>query len=344
MGTGVIKRQTLLMAAIALSGIMALGVMTGCGSSSSSTSNDQSSGTQADQSSQSESTAQTETSQTAPVSEGTAQHPVIFTVNAPNYDGATCTRIPLAIVGTQTDGTAVSQTAYIDGQGKGLDLAAGTYTATVIASPLLADGSLYNLPVNNVISIVIPDNLAKDESYTVSSDSPIAFTVCDAASVTDDQIAAAYNAAAADSESASKADSLRDTATAHRDTALQARTDDEFIHVDSDYFYFDIPGSWGGSTVVTERIDGQTVYHVDDPDGTALLYIGIDGSQSKFDMTYCTVLQEGTTAAGEKVTMVYYDVARAKAADKVDDDKVTEVNTYLTSSAEDLLKASFQTK
>ena len=76
-----------------------------------------------------------------------------MTVVAPGYTEGS-TRIPLHVVGTNLDGEVVDQTAYVVGTGAGLQLAQGDYQATVEASPILEDGSLYEVP-NTVINVSV---------------------------------------------------------------------------------------------------------------------------------------------------------------------------------------------
>lgn len=140
-----------------------------------------------------------------------------FTIQADGYtadDGP----IPLHIIGTDLDGNAVDTTAYIAADGTGTELSAGSYTASVAASPLMQDGSLYAVPdASHALRIPESDDEMPEE---VTSDQPIALTKLDASAETDELIDAAYQAAIA-----SGMDSGKDSA--YQQAAKQKRTDAE---------------------------------------------------------------------------------------------------------------------
>lgn len=140
-----------------------------------------------------------------------------FTIQADGYtadDGP----IPLHIIGTDLDGNAVDTTAYIAADGTGTELSAGSYTASVAASPLMQDGSLYAVPdASHALRIPESDDETPEE---VTPDQPIALTKLDASAETDELIDAAYQAAIASGMDSGKA-------SVYQQAAKQKRTDAE---------------------------------------------------------------------------------------------------------------------
>ena len=149
-----------------------------------------------------------------------------MTVVAPGYTEGS-TRIPLHVVGTNLDGEVVDQTAYVVGTGAGLQLAQGDYQATVEASPILEDGSLYEVP-NTVIHVSVHEaggdqaQAATGEAIATAVDKPLELEPADPAAVTDQMIADAREAAGGDDWSVDNAEFLAQKATQKRDAAVKA--------------------------------------------------------------------------------------------------------------------------
>lgn len=164
-----------------------------------------------------------------------AERQVSIKVEAPNYSND-ATRIPLHVTGADADGKSVDKTVYVDADGGGLSLSPGTYEATVEASPILADGSIYQVPEDPVTISVpssgpietlasVPETIQNNGGGADSADDSgavIQLTPTDPAYVTDEQIAAAVDAASKDPNDNGKAQTLSQTATAKRDEALAA--------------------------------------------------------------------------------------------------------------------------
>ena len=168
-----------------------------------------------------------------------AERQVSIKVEAPNYSND-ATRIPLHVTGADSDGKSVDKTVYVDADGGGLSLSPGSYEATVEASPILADGSIYEVPEDPVtISVpsynpieavaAVPEVIqnsvnaggsGQSDGSADGSDAIITLTPADPARVTDEQIAAAVAAASQDPNDNGKAQSLSQVATAKRDEAL----------------------------------------------------------------------------------------------------------------------------
>lgn len=235
---------------------------------------------------------------------------------APNYT-AGATRIPLHVTGSDLNDNAVDQTAYVDGQGQGLQLARGTYQVSVTASPILEDGSLYAIPDTVVnVSVVDGGDDASDTSAgqqdasaapTVTADSSIAFTPVDPADVTDDMLAAAKQAASADDQSAEKVEALAQK-------TVQAREEAKYtVHGDS--WTFIMPEYWRGKVEVTNGTEGysgssavfwSTQYSINGYNAE-LLNISVLQNESISHFQVFPVISQGQTRYGTKFSIYQFD-------------------------------------
>lgn len=176
---------------------------------------------------------------------------VAISITAPNYSEGS-TRIPLHVTGTDLDGKKVDKVAYVSGGKDTLKLRQGTYQIQPVASPILADGTVYQVPKDGVeVTVGGGASSWKDSSEksaeAVSPFSPgdggssvdsaegdhsgdgasgvkvsgsIEFSVPDAYSVTDQMIDEARKAASSDPQDDGKAEKLAQTATKKRDDAV----------------------------------------------------------------------------------------------------------------------------
>lgn len=135
----------------------------------------------------------------------TDAHPVSFTIEAPGYSSSDG-KIPIAVAGERSDGTAVDATAYLDGDGDGLALAPGSYTVTVIESPLMSGARFFRAPGKSW-DVEVSDALSDDE--TVQVDGTIAFTEMDLSELTKDEVETAYTYAVSGGLPTSTAKSYR---------------------------------------------------------------------------------------------------------------------------------------
>lgn len=69
-----------------------------------------------------------------------------ITIDAPNYNEESDSKFPLEITGSDDAGNAVQQTVYITISDNAVKVPSGSYTVHVLASPLMANGSLFALP------------------------------------------------------------------------------------------------------------------------------------------------------------------------------------------------------
>ena len=138
-----------------------------------------------------------------------------FSINAPRLD-ADGSRIPIQITGTTATGESYSQPYFIsviDDENEPIELEDGTYSVTVVGSPISSSGIVYNF--DNASDEVTLDaaNDAQAGSVTLGLE-PV-----QALYVTDEQIEAAYEWAAADGACAN-ADALRQAAYDRRTQSL----------------------------------------------------------------------------------------------------------------------------
>lgn len=221
-------------------------------------------------------------------------------VVAPNYTyGAT--RIPLRVQGTSDAGDAVDETVYVDGDDASISVAPGTYQLTVVASPILEDGSLYELPADPV-ELVVPDSSkgqsdggsssggssdggSSDAGSSDAGSSPtITLTpVSDASQVTDEQIEAARQAAAADPEDGGKSEALASAATMLRDDERNAvgnvgsnLASGGYATSDGTYDYFFATGGGGICRVAKGGTDVEKLASLDT--NSVVKYLNVDGS------------------------------------------------------------------
>ena len=143
-------------------------------------------------------------------------------ISAEGYDPATASPIPVHVEGTDFEDNTVSSNFLIAADGtEPLELMRGTYTLTVMGSPILADGTLYQAPETAVsVTVAMPEGGNADSVTTTVSDT-LTFSKLDPLTITDDQINAAHNALTAAGFDTAQADTFKAAATAARDTAVQ---------------------------------------------------------------------------------------------------------------------------
>ncbi len=195
-----------------------------------------------------------------------AEHAVKIIATAEGWntaDGAS--RLPVHVVGTASDGTAVNEVQYVDSNGDGLKLRQGDYDFTIAASPIAADGTIYTVPGTTLhVSFESAD---PSESIDATEQGGFELTPIAALDVTDDQLSTAYDHASKDEEGTADAAALRDAATKRRDDAVAQKEADEKAaaeeaarearHVVANGFEFFMPEHWDNRVDVD--IDGSTV-------------------------------------------------------------------------------------
>lgn len=174
-----------------------------------------------------------------------------------------CTRIPVAIVGTDSNGKAVDTVGFIDASGQGVELAPGEYDLSFPASPLTPDGILYNVPdTSDHVSI---DKDSDEESTTNAfEESPAIFTKSSAIGETDQMIEDAYNYAIMDEDQKQRADELKGVATSVHAQAVEAESQRQAMEaartIDMPYYTVKIPEYWVGKVDVAKDGNDIVIY------------------------------------------------------------------------------------
>ena len=136
-----------------------------------------------------------------------ANHAIGINIVLDGYDGASASRIPVQLSGTDVDGNSVDQLTYLTQNGATFvadqELIPGDYTATFPASPLT--GTSFYRPADPVTFTIEPD---ADETYVINGGRSVTFTSLPLIDVPDADIDAAKAYADQDAKSSSKSASL----------------------------------------------------------------------------------------------------------------------------------------
>lgn len=135
-----------------------------------------------------------------------AIHAVTFSVSGVDYDSY-ATRIPVQVVGQSAAGETIDETMFVNSSGAGVNLPAGTYKATVVASPLASTGMVYT-----VSSPEMEFTINEDDGAEVPSGHAVVLLPVEADQLTQDMIDAAYNWAMKDEVSAVNAPTYKQAA------------------------------------------------------------------------------------------------------------------------------------
>lgn len=158
--------------------------------------------------------------------------PVSIVINAPGYSSS-ATRIPLHIMGTDLAGAEIDTTEYVGVDDTSLQLSPGTYQVKVLASPILENGSVYQVP-DDPIELSVPDSSDNENSANASGDTSAVSSDSNAASfsitlepaanplmVTEEQIETSKEAAASDPKDNGKGAELAKVASDALETAKE---------------------------------------------------------------------------------------------------------------------------
>lgn len=190
----------------------------------------------------------------------------LSTSSAGTY-GAVGSKIPVQIDGQDASGSIVDAVQYVDEKGGGLRLLPGDYTLSIAASPIAADGTMYEVPSDKLTVKVRRDVKSYADAGTFS------FKVPSADSITDKQIELAYKyASAGGAPSDEIAQVLERAATARRDAAVASATAQEKElqreadkrHKATNSYSFDLPAEWYGHVVTSQNGDTVNVYLASD--------------------------------------------------------------------------------
>lgn len=189
-----------------------------------------------------------------------ARHPVLIEASAPGWDtdeGAS--RLPVRITGTTAAGEEVDELQFADSGGEGIELVQGAYELTVEASPIAADGTVYEVP-DQAVELSFTSDIAT-ELIDATSQGGFALKAIAALDVTDDVVSRAYDAALLDEgESGADAAALKEAALARREEAVREREDQmaaEALEVEAAGYRLTLPAAWEGRVAV--QVDGGVV-------------------------------------------------------------------------------------
>ena len=175
-------------------------------------------------------------------------YPITLEIQCDSLDTSTGTKIPLHVTGTDFEGNAVDELFFTDQNATGVELMRGDYTFEIAASPIAADGTIYDVSASGAGSL----GGRVDDDGTFLAQNALWLDPIDAADVTDDEIDAAYDMAV--QGGCEHADELRDAAYARRDEALAK---DALGAYEAASYSFTIPEQWIGRVEVA--IDGDDV-------------------------------------------------------------------------------------
>lgn len=268
-------------------------------------------------------------------------------------------KIPLTVSGTDLDGNALDQTAFVNWDGSGLSLMQGSYTVSVPASPIGSDGTLFSVPTDK-LQITIAGNENSDDPDTASASVDVAgslvFTEIDGLDVTDDDIAAAYDYASQGGAPTSEdALALRTAAQKKRDEAKAAHDEQEAEKrakeraerlVSADDYEFELPDYWKNK--VTVKQDGDTtVFYSKDDDRRRLCTIMVMPTDEIGESTVGNALIYQTPVDDENTLTVWtprwgYLIAQAKdeAKNSKDADEEKESKSEDTEKDSDAEKSA----
>lgn len=145
---------------------------------------------------------------------------VRFSIDAPGYDSKD-SALPVEVTGTTSGGSAYDQDFFIDPGGNGVQLAPGSYSLAVKASPLLDDGNLYAVP-SGTLSFEIPQAVQDGATFEVPNGT-ITLSYASPADITDAQIDSSYDMAITSGFDKATADAYKKALVKNRDEAVAAK-------------------------------------------------------------------------------------------------------------------------
>ena len=182
-----------------------------------------------------------------------SKHPVRITATGMQWDTDTgATKLPVHVTGTDVDGKDVDTVFYVDSDGNGIRLMQGSYSLAVAASPLGADGEIWDIP-NVSVSIKLGDALKKDEKLDLRENAKFELgDPVNAVDVEPGEITMAQNyARQGGCDDKDEADRLVDLATSARNGAVSSynaavsEASRKSRTYDGDVFTFEVPEDWG---------------------------------------------------------------------------------------------------